>query len=531
MLQQVFMNPAANQPQRLPAFPNVEQSAVVALRQTTTASVIMADTGSVGTRMAIHRQPSMPLWVDQNLTTGWLWGVECGISATGDPVAGPIDTYSGTVSRDLGGLSDGTTATSVSPGGTTVSFKWRCLGNTMNKAPLMGAVQSDDRPFTFIPSIGGNPLSTMTAIMVLSTTVGTLAGFDAAANGGYVQLVFERWIAPGRTLFDTRTVSVVFTQIAGTTASATVVSTMSNMVPGFYRFSSVALKGSFSTGDNPPDFFDIAYGYAGAAPTYTNATTTVTVSPSQSIAFLPATPAAEASTTTAHLQGCRCTALALSASNVTAIMNKEGVVTAGRMAPTELVFSFWKQDLATLPPVKRYQGPLESGFHIISPPLSDLDTWLDFAGDFTTATSYGTEYPYYNLSSPAEVIAVNLADPTTTTLSSLALQLDMHLEFRCYSQLWPSAMSRRTIEELHRAIVDVVQKGFCFPGPTNTNRRSPKQAVLAVAPAPRPVNRAKGQGRAEKQKKRRMIGPMTRAQNDRIMKRREKRAKARAAKR
>lgn len=501
-----FMDPANSAPTRLPAFPNVEQSAVLALKAELSHNVLTADAAVIGHRSLIMRQPSYPYWTDQNSVSGWLYGWQCSIAS-----AGAFGEYGGAPTKELGGTSDGfqcTVTTGTGSGATT--YRMRCLGTSPTNVPILGTVDDGGSPFVYVPCTAGGETASFTAVIVLSTLTGNLTTFDALNNFGFYSLSLERWESGARTSVAQVNGTGIFAQIGGLNNAVVLFTTVTTLPPGFYRLVGVTLAGVTGTGENPPEFMDVFLGYGGLAPTLNSSATIVALQPTANVALMPAFPTPEAATATAPFMATRCTALSVAATNTTAIVNKEGFVQIARMNFQKTALHFTKGMISSLPPAKRFRGALEHGFYVYAPPMSDLDEWLDYL--YVVTVGPRSPQPVVNLTSATEVIAISLSDPSTSTTTSFSVVVDFHLEFRSYSQLWPVDVSRRTLEDLHRAIVTVVSSGFAKSGPEPPGRRAPQGAILAVEGA------KQKRARRPRAKPAPFIGPRTREWNERQLK-------------
>lgn len=510
-LSAVFREPARYAPQRLPAFSNVEQSAVLALSQQFTTNLATQDTATIGNRMLLMRQPSMPVWADVSLTGGWLWGSRAHIASAGSGT-GAGDTYSGSFDLDLGGTSDGENLTvSLTSGGPT-EYIIRMGGSTPFLRPVLGVAEEQTRPFVLIPPTGGATGTVPNIVIVLSTTGGTLTGFDTTS--GTISLTLEQVSSPGRYVTFPVTgpfliSSANFQPVGSSTKSVYASLTAPALWGGFYRLVSITISGTYPGGDNPPEFADVFLGRYGSTLAATITGTTLNFVPSTTVQCVPLFPAIESAATNAHLIGSRCTALSLSMSNVTAVLNKEGVIQAARLPFNITNLAFTKAVMNSVPPAKRFQCAMESGAYFYSPPVSDLDTWLDFAATVTQNGSIVTR-PVFNLDSMAEMIAISLNDATVASVTSMACKLHMHLEFRSYSQLWPAGLSYRKLDELHGAVVQTLSSGFARSGP-GTGDRSMVVSVTTEPRRGRPSRSERKRGKAKQENAQQKPAPKPKA--------------------
>lgn len=152
----------------------------------------------------------------------------------------------------------------------------------------------------------------------------------------------------------------------------------------------------------------------------------------------------------------RATAVAALFQNVTAVLNKEGTVTAGRFPVPEtgafsgafLATGFDSQQ-ATLAAEERYFGMLEKGFYMFARPdelSSDFFDWTDTATTSKAVVRMDAAAYYY-------IVKFTDLAGTTGNESNLAITMDTHVEFRNTTALWPTEVSRTPLEEWHRAQV------------------------------------------------------------------------------
>lgn len=159
------------------------------------------------------------------------------------------------------------------------------------------------------------------------------------------------------------------------------------------------------------------------------------------------------------------TACSLLVSNTTKVMNKEGTVNCARLnlnigttvtgvgssagqvlnafCPTDSVFSGTHPSL-------RYFGPMESGAYTFLPHSSETGVFFDTVqvGKYLG----GTAYPAMDLSSWEYSNVILLKDPDATTPSQLALTLDLHIEFRSSSTMFPVAVATTALDTYHAAV-------------------------------------------------------------------------------
>lgn len=176
----------------------------------------------------------------------------------------------------------------------------------------------------------------------------------------------------------------------------------------------------------------------------------------------------------------RLTAVAALFTNVSKALNKEGTVQAARLNPT--TDNIYGQNQVVLPdantlsskhPSEKALLSLEKGFYTYCPPSTDLSRFWDYtfhAGGYEMGSAGSDlamrqqECPVYRLDNDALVNYFLFSDPNSSTgdFTSLAVNLDFHIEFRSVSALWPIGLSTMSLESFHQAQMALVQTGFFF---------------------------------------------------------------------
>jgi hypothetical protein len=225
------------------------------------------------------------------------------------------------------------------------------------------------------------------------------------------------------------------------------------LVSGWYRPVSITAGGSSLSGANR--LMCIVY----SSGTYTAATKTLALGTSAVTALLPAVIAPGVSTSAVPFSSTRVTSLAALFTNVTKALNKEGTVLAGRLnAKTTNYFDFTAASFSQLHPSEKYFYGLEEGMYTYMPLSSDPYDFVDHVWNQVPWT--GQAIPCVNLAQDAHPHAIVFADPDGGT--SLAVNVDWHLEFRNTSVLWPVGVSGITLEALHQAQLGLLSSGFFF---------------------------------------------------------------------
>jgi len=153
----------------------------------------------------------------------------------------------------------------------------------------------------------------------------------------------------------------------------------------------------------------------------------------------------------------RTTAASALLTNTTKVMNKEGNVLWGRISPA--VQNVWKVQstyINTLHPAEKAFLPLECGTYTFCPPSTDMTNFWDYSSN----SAYALAVPVFRLDNDSLVNVGFLNDPDGGT--SLAMNVDWHIEFRTSSTLFQIGLATSPIEALHSAQLALVKSGFFF---------------------------------------------------------------------
>jgi hypothetical protein len=182
-------------------------------------------------------------------------------------------------------------------------------------------------------------------------------------------------------------------------------------------------------------------------------------------------------------EGSRATAVSVLFSNVTAVLNKEGTVSAARVATCDrAIWNGGYVDLInTTPPTERYFGPLAKGLYTFCLPDASSDLFLD-----RYAVLAGGTYPIANLGAWDYATLINMADLDSANPSTLAITAITHMEFRTTSALFPRDFSRFSLEAYHKAQMALNAMGAFYENPTHvaTILRGALAALRFVASSP-----------------------------------------------
>lgn len=180
--------------------------------------------------------------------------------------------------------------------------------------------------------------------------------------------------------------------------------------------------------------------------------------------LLPAFVAPALSTSAIPFSNTRTPALSALFTNVTKALNKEGTVMAGRLNPAiENIYDFDTSTFTNLLPSEKYFYGLENGFYTYAALSDSADHFRD---DIFTTLGASTPLPWLNLADLSLTNCFVFNDPDGTT--NLAVNIDWHIEYRNTSVLWPSAISSVSLETVHQLQLVLLQTGFFFEN--NTHR-------------------------------------------------------------
>lgn len=442
MLARTIALPHENKPMRYPGFPAMEKTSVLALTASQTASV--PATGVV--RFALLRQPTFPAWVEQ-LSPGMqaaFWSVPTSPGGTGtllNQTFLQVDSF-----RSNFAIS----ATSTRMG---------CAGPVGTiPNPVMGIIDNEANPYFYLPD--------GTATIVAALPNPTTNYFTSGVNESTLQL--ERYLGPSK--------SESYETYATIAQDANHVIYVLNFPAGSWiRMVNLQIDGFLSTTLSVEMQVGLFVNYcttigvsqvAGVMPlvTYTAGTTA---------RLLPIPIGrSEFAETTMPWAATRVTAVSLLATNVTNIQNKGGTVLACRVNPKiSNVWTFTESDVNAVHPSERAYMALETGFYSYCPPSGDMTNFgryiYSFAVSSTSAGAVvGTDWPVVRLDNDAMAHIAYFR--SAGSVETMAVTVDLHLEFRNTLALFQVGMSKLTLESLHQAQLDLVSKGYFFENFSHT---------------------------------------------------------------
>lgn len=216
--------------------------------------------------------------------------------------------------------------------------------------------------------------------------------------------------------------------------------------------------------------------------------------------FFPLFPVPEIQNSVTPYYSTRCTAAAVLFSNVTAVLQKEGTVQAGRLNvssgyPYDPSFSFGV--LTSLHPQEKYFGKLEDGLYAFSLPSAESDTFRDCVSLSAIASK---PFPLFHIEGFGYYQHMRFSDLDATSATQLAITLDYHLEFRSSSMLFNLGYSSLPLEAYHEAQLALVKMGTFFENPKHISQITKKvlnSLPKVRAPALVVMKVTKGAGRPD----------------------------------
>ncbi len=402
--------------------------------------------GNSGTRCMLARQAYYPMWIDKALTLSTN-GCIYGASWVTQTIVG-INTAEALTLEPTGNFNQVLWGTKAADGllcpGSTNADNSVLAGNL----PYMGVdSKTGNTEWLFVPK---------GAFILVSLAKAT----KVVANG---TVTIEQWRFPGDTeefVPPTVATDLFYTFAATDTCCACPV--MQSDSNRWIRIKSVIVN---SLTDNTAHNLSLFLGVAltgTTLPTFVVSTTnagswSVSNTPGTFTYFLPAAVTAEWKNSVLPWAGTRLTALSALFTNTTKVLNKEGTVLWGRMNPA--TYDTWNAGqsiIDTLHPAEKAYLDLERGTYTYVPPSTDLADFLSY--NLEGPSTY--LIPVYRLDNSAFVNVAVFSDPDGGT--SLAVNLDWHIEFRTSSTLFQIGVSSLTLEALHAAQITLLKSGFFF---------------------------------------------------------------------
>lgn len=411
--------PHEYQPVRLPSFPALERTAVMAFNKPVNYAL-----PATSSRVMLTRQAAYPLWADQSVPY-------LAVSQYGFVTFDANADF--TLPLSLAGSKPG-----LYSAGSNLTVN--CSPLPSNAFPVIGTDSGTTScQWTYAPA--GSKITTF-----------LLAGSSLAGVLGLL-VKYDLWISPGETssYVDQFGVSPSFTGTQAYTTNPISKNCwirpngVSCTIPPTAGNTTVALT------------FAITCNYTVAATIVPAVLTLTPLTPLVPV-FVPLAYPTEFTFSPIPWQSTRLTAVAALFTNVSQVLTKQGTVLCARLNPDTIdVWNAGVQDLSSVNPAEKQFLGLEHGAYTYAPPSTDLSHFWDYA---TAATQ---TLPLYRLDNDSLVNVMIFDDPSVATSPcSLAVNLDWHIEFRTVSTLWQVGLSTATLESLHQSQLALVASGFFF---------------------------------------------------------------------
>lgn len=446
------------------------------------------------TRVMLTPQANYPVFMDYTCPTATLTAYVAGVTyAAKSNAPYGVSDLGQPDNMVLFGYAPGVATTwganyNVTNPGSPVIASNTTYGDTTFQAPILGTDAS----------IGGAPF--IYAPAATSTFIVVQAG--AALTSTKVSLELEVWVSPGE-------VKTLSTGVAAGGASWQVAFTFAELA-GLLSGASWVRPVNVSMYPAPPapGHAPVVHFFVGTSlstfslvGSTTGLTTIAVDAPAGgSSGFMPFPTPVDFYTSAVPWQHTRVTAAALAMENVTKVMNKEGTVMCGRLHPaTTDPFNFTASNLAALHPMEKAQLPLERGIYTYCAPANTFDRFKDYsypAKFLRSSTITYSNIPTFDLSFDGMYNCMVLQDPDGGTLMSA--NLDYHLEFKSSSVLWPLAISRHSVEQLHSAVQRLADGPFFSPHKPAMRLGLPMSVQPPVYRQPRGPPRQRPRGKPRK---------------------------------
>lgn len=213
--------------------------------------------------------------------------------------------------------------------------------------------------------------------------------------------------------------------------------------------------------------------------------------------MLPAFPPPEFYNSPVPYQRSRANATAALFTNVTAVMQKEGTILAGRLKASMVdPWIFTTNDINSVYPALRYFGPLEKGLYTFTTPSGNSQFLQDSVYTiYSDADPTVLAQPMFQFDDIGIYNAFIFSDVSASTGTTLAVSLYSHLEFETVSSLFTPGVSLRTLECLHAAEVALLKFGHFHENPIHwaALKAAATAAMRFVGPMVAPIVQHYGQ--------------------------------------
>lgn len=446
-------------PTRYPSFPALERTATMAFNYTNTVAVTT-------TRAVLIRDPVFPFWAERKLngvvwtsnfmyrwpkTSGTITQTDLTGTASNANYEMEIDPtlYSADTGTDVGSFAGTTLVISANAGSTVRKPDW-----VFPPLGVDAGVKDSGSAYTYVPA--GYTLS-----VVVSFDVSPMSPASATATAYIDLLVWDSYGKENRL----STLSIGIPNGSVCVVNSDVLNTTSNywVRPGAFNIvtSAAASSGAVSSVSNTTVSLVVSAGTCAL----TNRNLVVTGADITSM--VPTAVSKEFVNSILPWRDTKVTAASVLCTNVTKALDKEGTVLAGRVAPRTTDYWNWNRGtLEVLHPAEKCFIGLEKGFYTYAPPAEDMATFrthiLKIQSYYTVpdSTAKTNIMPVFALDNTSMANAMLFSDPDGGT--TLALNVDWHIEFRSNSTLFEIGMSGLTLEMFHQAQIQLSAVGYFF---------------------------------------------------------------------
>lgn len=409
--------PEDHPPHRMPTFPALERTAVMSFLDTSTLRFGAGDRSFV----ALFRSPTYPLWVDGSM----LGSIYNRVTGTGLNIGGS-QSESVSANTELG-----------------THIAGSAIMNRQLEYPLVH--HSGDLFYSLGMRVNLSTSQMVFAIELVNCT----GGLDACS------MQLEGINSSGEKV--------------GIHTSGTKVVSGTNIVfhytpdPTFFAIRLVGATFTASTAG-----FGCGDYYCGVCPAGVSSALIV---PSATVVprLWPFFPPPEMATSTLPYESVRATAVSVLISNVSAVMSKEGTVSAARLPVSTkgaLDPTSWEA-FGNVHPKDRYYGALENGLYAFTLPDAASEKFVDGVQGNQPGNTIGPRRGVFDISSSAFVYAIVVEDLDGNTVTQAAVRLHRHIEFRTTSRLFQTTFSKISLESYHLAQMALADLGSFSENPVH----------------------------------------------------------------
>lgn len=460
IIAQTVALPRDHRPIRLPTFPNLERTAVLAFTDTSTDKLDLSKSdGSIEADYLLTRDPFMPLWASTKVKGRRLFQHKY---------------------PDTQVLNANQTLDILVP----AAARWNGTDDLASNSPMFRHLQHGDHIYTFFGGVVDANTAPSLTIYVVTTA--------ATTNNATLRVSYSVSTINGKgEVMDT--ISTALHPLSAELVGGTYTFSMGVGLPYdtiAARVYNLQLHGPDPV-LNPDKHFNITEVTAGFA------LGTVSGDPLTGLLgyvtrLWPRSPPLEMTNSTLF-EAVRATSTACLFTNVTSVMNKEGTASAARVCTKDfpaLDATRW-EGFQSVNPKERYFGALEKGLYAFTLPDSASEKfrdgllWADHGLVINGQQHYSKlNVPIVHIEHLAYATCIRFSDPSDSTPTSLAITLDRHIEFRTTSRIFATGYSTYQLEAYHTAQMALARLGTISENPTHIANLAiaVARALRAVAP-------------------------------------------------